>query len=354
MQSELVMPRGIDAVELPVGGAQAPLQLVTLSNSRSTQVKLCDLGASLVSILTEDRYGHLDNILLTYADPQHWLDNHWYLGVTAGRVANRIGGARFSLENREFRLPANDGLNHLHGGPAGLSTRRWALVQSESGAAGQSVTFRCESADGDAGYPGNLVVELTYRLGEDDRLTLEYSATTDRATPVNLTNHCYWNLAGRDGILDHELEIHAEQLLELDSQLIPTGRLLNVAGTPVDFSRRKKIGLEIDAWPGGYDNFWVVDATAEKRLKPIATLAHAASGRSVSIASTEAGVQFYSGNFLDGSRNRDSGSPMQQYAGLCLETHGFPDAPNHGHFPSVTLQPGEQYRQTTIYSFSAE
>jgi aldose 1-epimerase len=321
-------------------------------------VQLCDLGASLMSVHTADRYGHLDNILLTYADPRHWLDNSWYLGVTAGRVANRIGGARFRLGEREFRLPANDGDNHLHGGPAGLSSRRWAIVQSESGAEGQAVTFRCESPDGDAGYPGNLAVELSYRLGEDDTLTLEYRASSDSATPVSLTNHSYWNLAGRDGILEHELVIHAEKLLELDAQLIPTGKLLEVSATPVDFRKRKKIGRDIDAWPGGYDNFWVVDQnaekSAEKMLKPIAELTHPASGRSVRIASTEAGVQFYSGNFLDGSRNRESGSPMHQYAGLCLETHGFPDAPNHSHFPSIVLEVGEEYRQTTVYKFSAE
>lgn len=352
------MPRGIESAILPVGGTplagNPPLQTVTLANSRGTQVRLCDLGASLLSIHTADRYGHRDNILLTYGNPQHWLDNHWYLGVTAGRVANRIGGARFSIGGCEFVLPANDGRNHLHGGPEGLASRRWQIVQSESGATGQAVTFRCESPDGDAGYPGKLAVELTYCLGEDDSLTLEYRAQADSATPVSLTNHCYWNLAGRDGILDHELEIFADRLLELDGELIPTGRLLDVAGTPVDFRKRRKIGCDIRDWPGGYDNFWVVDETAEKKLKPIAALTHPASGRCVRIDSTEAGVQFYSGNFLDGSRNRDSGSPMTQYAGLCLETHGFPDAVNHGNFPSVIVESGEEYRQTTVYRFSAE
>lgn len=353
LQSELAVPRGIESVLLPIGGG-APLRTVTLVNSRGTRVQLCDLGASLLSVHTADRYGHIDNVLLTYADPQHWFDNDWYLGVTAGRVANRIGGAQFRLGEREFHLPANDGENHLHGGPEGLGSKRWEIVQSESGAAGQSVTFRCESPDGASGYPGNLAVELTYRLGEDNTLALEYSASSDKETPVSLTNHCYWNLAGRDGILEHELVIYAEKLLELNDQLIPTGRLLDVAGTPVDFRKRKKIGRDIDAWPGGYDNFWVVDEQADKALKPIAELTHPASGRSVKIDSSEAGVQFYSGNFLDGSRNRENSSPMQQYAGLCLETHGFPDAVNHGSFPSVIVEPGEEYRQTTIYSFSAE
>ncbi|MCW8126560.1 aldose epimerase family protein [Microbulbifer halophilus] len=353
MLSELAMPRGIESATIPVAGAE-PLRTVTLANGRGTRVRLCELGASLLSVETTDRYGHRDNILLSYADPQHWLENDWYLGVAVGRVANRIGGARFRIGETEYRLPANDGANHLHGGPDGLSGKRWQMVQSESGAAGQSVTFRSESPEGEGGYPGRLSVELTYRLGEDDTLALEYRATTDKATPVALTNHCYWNLAGRDGILEHELEIHAEKLLALNSELVPTGELLDVEGTPVDFRKRKKIGRDIDAWPGGYDNFWVVDENAEKILKPIAELTHPASGRSVKIVSSEAGVQFYSGNFLDGSRNREDGSPIQQYAGLCLETHGFPDAPNHDNFPSVILQPGEEYRQTTIYSFSAE
>lgn len=354
MQSELIMPRGIETSELSIGSGNRPLQLVTLENNRGTRVTLCDLGASLYSIHTKDRYGHSDNILLTYADPQHWLDNLWYLGVTAGRVANRIGGARFELDGETFLLPANDGENHLHGGPEGLHTKRWQVVQSESAARFQSVTFRCVSADGDGGYPGNLDIELTYCLDEDDALTLEYRAVTDADTPVALTNHCYWNLAGSDGILEHELEIHADHLLRLSEQLIPTGELLDVTDTPVDFRKRKKIGADIEWWPGGYDNFWVVDETAGKTLKPIASLIDPASGRSVKIISSEAGVQFYSGNFLDGSRNRDSGSPMSQYAGLCLETHGFPDAPNHKNFPSVILKKGEEYRQTTVYQFSAE
>lgn len=354
MPSELNMPRGIVSSELPVGGGNRPLQLVTLENRRGTRVTLCDLGASLHSIHTRDRYGHSGNVLLTYADPQHWLENHWYLGVTAGRVANRIGGARFTLGGETYLLPANDGENHLHGGPQGLHTRRWQIVQSESSAGFQSVTFRCVSEDGEGGYPGNLDIELTYCLDQDNALTLAYRAVTDADTPVVLTNHCYWNLAGGDGILEHELEIYADQLLRLNEQLIPTGELLKVADTPVDFRKRKKIGRDIDWWPGGYDNFWVVDESADKALKPIASLVHPASGRAVKIVSSEAGVQFYSGNFLDGSRNRDGGSPINQYAGLCLETHGFPDAPNHQNFPSVILKKGEVYRQTTVYQFSAE
>jgi len=339
---------------LAIDADQPPLRLVTLQNDRGTRVTLCDLGASLVSVHTADRYGHSDNILLTYGDPGHWLDNSWYLGVTAGRVANRIGGARFQLDGCDFSLPANDGANHLHGGPEGLGGKRWQLVESGSGRGGQSVTFRCESADGEGGYPGKLQLELSYRLSEEDELVLEYRAQTDRATPLNPTNHAYWNLAGRDGILDHELEIHAGKILGVDKQLIPTGALVDVAGTPADFRKRKAIGRDIGDWLGGYDNYWVVDERGDKGLKPIATLVHPPSGRRLEVVSSEAGVQFYSGNFLDGSRNRDSGAPMGRHAGLCLETHGFPDAPNHGHFPSVILQPGEEYRQTTIYRFSTE
>ncbi|WP_288131369.1 aldose epimerase family protein [Microbulbifer sp.] len=353
LASGLIVSRGIETSKLIVGSGHPPLQLVTLENSRGTRVTLCDLGASLYSIHTRDRYGHSDNILLTYRNPQHWLDNHWYLGITAGRVANRIGGARFELGEETYLLPANDGENHLHGGPQGLHTKRWQVVQSESGATARSVTFRCVSEDGEGGYPGRLEIELTYRLDENDALTLDYRAVTDADTPVALTNHCYWNLAGRDGILEHELEIYADQLLQLNDQLIPTGELVSVADTPVDFRKRKKIGRDIDWWPGGYDNFWVVDAQADKAMKPIASLVHPASGRSIKILSSEAGVQFYSGNFLDGSRERDDGSPIHQHAGLCLETHGFPDAPNHDHFPSVTLKQGDEYRQTTVYQFSA-
>lgn len=350
-QEELIVAGGITTAKLKVDGACAPLNLVTLENSLGTRVTLCDLGASLYSIATADRYGHRENILLTYRDTAHWLDNDYFLNVTVGRVANRIGKAGFSLEGKEYKLPANDGANHLHGN---YHRKRWQIVQSESSATAQSVTFRCESPDGDGGYPGNVELELTYRLGENDTLVLEYRAKTDSATPLNPTNHAYWNLAGRGGILDHELEIFADSILELSEELIPTGKLQPVTGTPVDFRKRKPIGMHLDQWPGGYDNFWVVDEVADKAVKPIAKLLHPSSGRSVEIHSSEAGVQFYSGNFLDGSRCRESGEPMQQYAGLCLETHGFPDAPNHENFPQVTLQAGEEYKQTTIYKFSAE
>ncbi|WP_105102132.1 aldose epimerase family protein [Microbulbifer pacificus] len=354
MQSEPTMPEGMLTSPLCAGGNKDPLQRVTLVNRRGTRVTLCDLGAALYSIHTNDRHGRSDNILLTYADASHWLENHWYLGVTAGRVANRIGGACFKLNGDIYPLPANDGANHLHGGPHGLHSKRWLIVHGESCSHFQAVTFHCVSENGESGYPGRLEVTLRYCLDDDDALSLEYRAVSSADTPVSLTNHAYWNLAGRNNVLEHELEIYAEQLLQLDEALIPTGDLLPVAGTPVDFRKRKKIGRDIGLWPGGYDNYWVVDESAKKSLKPIALLSEPVSGRCVKVISSEAGVQFYSGNFLDGSRNQERGLPMNQHGGLCLETHGFPDAPNHHHFPSVILKKGEEYRQTTIYQFSAK
>lgn len=362
MQPEVTLSAGIETSEIATGGASQPLRLFTLHNKRGTRVTLCNLGASLYSIHTPDRQGRSENILLTYADPQHWLDNKGYLGVTAGRVANRIGRARFTLNGTTYRLPANDGEHHLHGGLTGVHTLFWELVQGETSVSGQSVTFRCVSEDGVDGYPGKLVIELTYRLSERGELTLDFSAVSDADTPVNLTNHGYWNLQGlgegqgegQGNILSHELTIHADQLLAVDDALIPTGELMPVDGTPVDFRMGKTIGEDIHRWAGGYDNFWVVDATAEKKLKAIATLTDPVSGRRLDIYSSEAGVQFYSGNFLDGSRKRDSGAPMQRHAGLCLETHGFPDAPNHPHFPSIFLKKGDTYRHTTVFQFSVE
>ncbi|WP_308367975.1 aldose epimerase family protein [Microbulbifer sp. TB1203] len=336
--------------QLALEGLEEPLQVFTLGNRRGTQVQLADLGASLLSVHTADRNGRRGNILLTYGDPSHWLDNSWFLGVTVGRVANRIGRARFPLGEGEVQLPVNDGENHLHGGPQGLGTRRW----SASPGPGAAVTFRCESADGDGGYPGRVEAELTYRLSEEDELTLEYRARSDCRTPISLTNHAYWNLAAGGSILDHELQINAAQYLELDSGLVPTGQLLNVDSTALDFRRPKPIGRDIDRQPGGYDNYWVVERTGDKALKSIASLWDPLSGRRLEVISSEPGVQFYSGNFLDGTRNREDGSPMAHRSGLCLETHGFPDAPNHSEFPSVMLEAGEEYRQTTIYRFSAK
>ena len=354
MQSDCSLSTGIETAQLDTGGKGPLLQLYTLENRRGTRVTLGDLGASLHSIHVNDRTGRSENVLLTYADPSHWLDNSGYLGVTVGRVANRIGRARFTLNGTTYALPKNDGENHLHGGLIGLHTIFWQLVQCESTEAHQSITFRCVIEDGADGYPGRLDVEVTYRLNDSDELTLEYSAVSDADTPVNLTNHCYWNLKGQGDILGHELTIHAERLLAVDDTLIPTGELLMVEGTPADFRVSKPIGEDIQRWPGGYDNYWVVDVSADKNLKPIASLFDPNSGRRLDIHSSEAGVQFYSGNFLDGSRLGEFGAPMHKHAGLCLETHGFPDAPNHSHFPSITLKKGEKYRQTTFFRFSVE
>ncbi len=333
--------------ELLVPGLALPLRVYTLENRSGLRVELCDLGACLLSVYAADRLGQRENVVLRYGEPCHWLDNSWYLGVSVGRVANRIGGAAFERQGRRFALTANEGGNQLHGGPEGLSRKRWqAEVISNS-----AVRFSCRSIDGEAGYPGNLDVAATYRLDDDDTLTLSYTAHCDQDSPVNLTNHAYWNLAGQGDVLAHGLQINASHYLMLDSAQIPTGELRSVDASAMDFREAKAIGRDIGQVFGGYDHYWVADSHSAGELKPIACLTDPGSGRQLDILSTEPGVQFYSGNFLDGSRTDERGRPMVRHAGLCLETHGFPDAPNHPHFPSVWVPAGQEVKQTTAYRF---
>ncbi len=337
----------ISQSKLPVPGLESPLQVFTLENCGGLRVELCNLGASLQSVHVADRQGRYENVVLSYSNPRDHLNDAWYLGVTVGRVANRIGGAAIQRRDKRFALTANEGINQLHGGPAGLSQKRW---QAEL-LGDKAVRFSCRSADGESGYPGNLEVELTYELDDEDTLKLVYEARCDQDTPVSLTNHAYWNLAGRGDVLGHRLQLAADQYLALDSAQIPTGEMCQVAGTAMDFRQVKPIGRDIDQVPGGYDHFWVVNRQNTGILKPIASLADPCSGRQMNILSTEPGVQFYSGNFLDGSRNDERGRALSRHSGLCLECHGFPDAPNHPHFPTIWVPAGQIYKQITTYQF---
>jgi aldose 1-epimerase len=299
-----------------------------------------------------DRTGRLGDVTLGFDNLQSYLDGHPYFGATVGRYANRIAQGRFTLDGRTYVLATNDGPNHLHGGVRGFDKVIWrAEVLAGTGAA---VRFTYTSPDGEEGYPGTLTAAVTYTLTEDNELRLDYLATTSQATVVNLTNHAYWNLAGTGNILDHVLQIAADRYTPVDDTLIPTGAIDPVRGTPMDFTRPLPIGSRIRQLtnePQGYDHNYVLDSRGGD-LALAARVEEPTTGRVLEIHTTEPGIQFYSGNFLDGTLTGKGGVVYQQYDGFCLETQHFPDSPNRPNFPSVILRPGQIYTQTTIHKFS--
>lgn len=332
-------------------GEKASLYTVSVGEMR---MAMTDFGATLVSIFVPAGKGRFEDILLGCAEPADWETTDAYFGATVGRYANRIGSSRFSLGGKEYRLAANDGPNHLHGGPLGLSRRLWQVEPSEK-AGSASLRFTIASPDGEEGYPGNLRVSATYSLSSDGNLRIQYEATTDAPTVLNFTNHAYFNLHG-DGkglILDHELKLAASRYVEVGPGLIPTGRLLEVSGGPFDFRKAKAVGRDIGATGSGYDHSFVLDRPAERpeapALFPFAELRDPGTGRRMEALTSSPGVQFYSGNFL--SCPGKGGRPYARHAGLCLETGFFPDSPNRPEFPSSVLNPGERFSHETDYRF---
>ncbi|MCR9201066.1 MAG: galactose mutarotase [Planctomycetaceae bacterium] len=326
------------------------IEQYTLTNSAGTTVSLINYGATVVSVKTPDREGHLADIVLGHSSVDHWLANSCYFGCTVGRYGNRIGNSVFGLGDNIYRLPSNDGGNHLHGGPSGFSRVLWdaEAISDESSA---SVVFTRISPDGEEGYPGSLNVTVTYTLNEDNELRVDYEATTDATTVVNLTNHCYWNLTGdaaSTSVLQHELQLFCNLYLPVNDSLLPTGDLLAVADTPMNFFQPETIGSRIAQVDGGYDHCYVVNREVDG-LAPVARVSDPSSGRVLEIFSTEPGVQFYSGNFLDGSSETGG---FAKHHGFCLETQHYPDSPNHPTFPSTVLEPGDVYQSTTIHRFS--
>lgn len=327
--------------------------LFVLRNASGIEAAISDLGASLISLRMPDRDGQLADIVLGYGDPECYRTNPCYFAATIGRYANRIAGARFELDGNAYRLAANDGPNHLHGGVRGFDKRLWS-AQPHPGA--QRLALRYRSADGEEGYPGNLDVEVVYELTAADTLRIDYSATTDRPCPVNLTNHSYFNLAGGGDILGHELRLAASHFTPIGEGCIPTGEVRPVAGTPFDFSIPAVIGSRIDAQDGqlragkGYDHNFVLHGQPGT-LRTAAELYDRRSGRALRVLTTQPGVQLYTGNYLDGSVAGKGGVAYGRHAGLCVETQHFPDSPNRPAFPSVILRPGQRYRHTTVYQF---
>jgi aldose 1-epimerase len=333
------------------------VDLYTLTNANGVVAKVITYGATMTELCVPDRTGKMADVVLGFKTLAEYEGVHPYFGATIGRVGNRIALGKFKLDGREYTLAANNGPNHLHGGVRGFDKRVWK-AQTVPAASGAAVKFAYTSADMEEGYPGVLTATVAYTLTNANELRLDYTATTDKPTIVNLTNHSYFNLAGEgEGtILDHELTIMADRFTPVDDTLIPTGEIASVRGTVMDFNRATAIGARIaqvpGAAPGGYDHNYVLSHGGGV-LAMSATVRDPKSGRMMDVLTSEPGVQLYTGNFLDGTLTGKAGVAYKQHFGLCLETQHFPDSINHPNFPPVILRPGTTFKSTTVYRFSA-
>ena len=326
----------------------------TISNPSGMKVSILNYGGTVTKIITKDKAGNDGDVVLGYDSLAGNLQKgNPYFGVLVGRYANRIAKGKFTLDGKTYQLATNNGPNALHGGLKGFDKVIWT-VEKLAGDSSLQLTYK--SKDGEEGYPGNVTATVVYSLSSANELKIDYKATTDKSTPVNLTNHCYFNLsAGTDSTISgHELFIQADKYTPVDTTLIPTGKIETVKGTPFDFTTPKLIGKDLGSVKGGYDHNWVLNRTSTG-LEKISTVYHAASGRFMEVFTTEPGIQFYSGNFLDGTlTNTKGGKKYIQHAALCLETQHFPDSPNEPSFPNTILKPGETYTHTTVYKFSVK
>ena len=332
--------------------------LYTLTNRAGITIKITNYGGRIVSIIIPDRHGEMADVALGFDNLEGYLGNNPYFGALIGRFGNRIGDARFTLDGKDYHLPANDGQNCLHGGPHGFDKQVWTARELPGASPALELTYL--SKDGEEGFPGDLSLKVVYTLSDNDELKIAYSATTDKDTIINLTNHSYFNLAGQGSgnILQQEMMINAERFTPVGPALIPTGQIESVVGTPLDFRKMTLIGAHIDVnypqlkYAKGYDFNYVLD-----RKGPGMVLAARAldpkSGRGLEVFTTEPGVQFYTGNFLDGTIHGKGGQVYAYRSAFTLETQHFPDSPNHANFPSTELKPGQTYHQTTTFKFSA-
>ena len=322
----------------------------TLSNASGTVVKITNYGGYVTNIIVPDKAGVKEDVVLGFDSLAGYLEKgNPFMGCIVGRYANRIAKGRFTLDGKTYELAKNNNGNSLHGGLKGFDKAIWAPQQQGD----SSLVLRYTSKDGEEGYPGTLQVQVVYTLTPANELKIDYTAETDKATVLNLTNHSYFNLsAGRDStILGHKLMLDADRYTAVDATLIPTGELPAVKGTAMDFTKPTTIGTDIAKVAGGYDHNWVLNKKGD-RLSLAGTLYHEASGRFMEVFTTQPGVQFYTGNFLNGSLTGKGGRKHIQHAGLCLETQHFPDSPNQPSFPTTVLRPGEKYHEITIYKFS--
>jgi aldose 1-epimerase len=335
------------------------VEIYTLTNAHGLEMRVISYGGIITSLKVPDRSGHLGDIVLGFDTIDGYLKDPPYFGALIGRYGNRIAKGQFTLDDKTFKLATNNGPNHLHGGVKGFDKVLWNVVPGTD-SNGVSVTLSRTSPDGEEGYPGNLQATVRYTLTDKNELSIDYRATTDKATPVNLTQHSYFNLADDSGdTLGHELTIHASRYTPVDDTLVPTGELAAVDGTPFDFRKATTIGARIATANaqlksgGGYDHNWVLDRSGSG-LQPAARLVEPKSGRTLEVATTEPGLQFYSGNFLDGSITGKGGRVYRHRTGLCLETQHYPDSPNHPNFPSTILKPGQTYSSQTVFTFGVQ
>jgi aldose 1-epimerase len=331
------------------------VHLFTLTNAKGVVAKVTTYGALLTELHVPDRDGKTANVVLGFDNLAQYLKGHPAFGIVVGRYANRIGGAKFTLDGQEYALAKNNGQNHIHGGVKGFDKFVWQAATSET-ADSASVKFSRLSPDGEEGYPGNLNVSVTYTLTDANELRIDYVATTDKATVVNLTNHSYFNLAGDGDVLGHELMIAASHYTPADEGLIPTGDIKSVKGTPLDFTQPTAIGARINELPPhtrGYDHNFVIDGGG-RSLTLAARAREPKSGRVMEVWTTEPGVQLYTGNWLNGSHTGPGGVVYKQHSGFCLETQHYPDSPNKPSFPSTVLRPGQTFKSTTAFRFSTK
>ncbi len=331
-------------------------QLFTLTNAHGLRATITDYGGTLTSLLVPDKNGRLGDVVLGFDSLSGYLSPEYtksgpYFGALIGRYGNRIARGKFTVGGRQYTLATNNGENALHGGKKGYDRVRWQ-ARPGSSAAGQTLTLTYRSPDGEEGYPGNLNITVVYTLTDDDALRIDYKATTDQATPVNLTNHTYFNLGlgQAEDVLDHEVLIPADRYTVVDAGLIPTGELRPVKGTPFDFTTPHRIGERIGQVPGGYDHNWVLNQAAGD-LHAAASVYEPTSGRTLDVTTTEPGVQFYTGNFLDGTLLGKGGLKYGKHAGFCLETQHFPDSPNQPTFPNTIVKPGATLKSSSVYKF---
>jgi aldose 1-epimerase len=331
--------------------------MYTLKNKNGMSAEIMNYGATVVSLFAPDKNGKLADVILGYDSLKRYERGGAYFGAIVGRYGNRIGKGKFILEGKEYQLTINDGKNHLHGGIIGFSKKLWNTDSYDE----HTLKMTLDSPDGDQGYPGNLKLTVTYTLNDNNELEIHYTATTDKPTILNPTNHCYFNLTGNpeNTILGHELMINADKYTPIDNEFITTGEIADVAGTPMDFRTPTPIGKNINddfiqlKNGKGYDHNWVL-RDYNGKVREAATLYDPSSGRELEVLTDQPGVQFYSGNFLNGMDVGKGGIHYQHRTGCCLETQHFPDSPNKKNFPSVELKPGETFNSTTIYKFTTK
>ena len=347
----------MSAIEVSEFGSmpEGKVMLYTLSNPNGMKVEIINYGAIIKSIYVPDRSGNSVDVVLGFDDLQGYLGDHPYFGAIVGRYGNRIAEGKFSIDEQVFRLAINNGPNHLHGGLKGFDKVLWDRKAGNDQNENATLILSYNSQDGEEGYPGNLNVEVSYSLSGNNELSIMYKASTDKKTHLNLTNHSYFNLSQSASVLDHEIQINAELFTPVDSTLIPTGELRTVANSPFDFRTFRSIGQRIDqdeeqiVYGGGYDHNFVLENPSLS--KPSISIRSRDNGITMNIFTTEPGVQFYTGNFLDGSIVGKENKSYIRRSGFCLETQHFPDSPNQSSFPSTLLEPGETYNSTTIFQF---